>query len=324
MKENNEIVLSILIISHNQRDLLIRCVESVLKQDLPYSHEIIISDDGSTDGTWEQIMAYASKYPELIKGYQCNSSQFQPNCSSERCGVNKLNAYQHSSGKYFVNLDADDYLICEDVYKKSVELLEEHPECSMCQHRVLHVNDGEDLEKGFSYFQDIPTGTIYKAAYLIANNNMLDVNPGFVIRRNRSVNMELKLGKYFNDRSITYLHLLYGDCIWLNSFGYVYVAYRNAISQYTHYQLDELSLKNNVDILARIQLIPEWAGVFMKYCGIRAVANIYKYRNSNICLLNNSKMTFRDFEGFTFKYFLNSRIFCSICFSLEINFFSTM
>lgn len=298
--------LSILIIAHNQREYLKRCVESVLKQKLPFSYEIIISDDHSTDGTWELIEDYCKCYTQ-IQGVHCEMDYMNPICNSERCGLNKLNAYLHSSGKYFVNLDADDYLVGTDVYKRQWELLEAHPECSMCQHCVLHVNDGEPLEDGFSYFADIPTGTIYHNAYLVANNNMLDINQGFMIRRNPDVDMKVKLGKYFNDRSITYLHLLYGHCIYLNAFGYVYVMYNSAISNYSGYTREELAIKQSADILTRIQLIPEWAGVFMRHCGIRAVANIFRYRNSKVTLTNNKKMTYREFRGFTFDYFLKEK-----------------
>ena len=57
-------ILSVLIISHNQKELLRRCIESVLQQNLPFEHELIISDDASTDGTWELAQEYAEKLKE--------------------------------------------------------------------------------------------------------------------------------------------------------------------------------------------------------------------------------------------------------------------
>jgi glycosyltransferase involved in cell wall biosynthesis len=46
-------VLSILVITHNQRDLLKRCLDSVLGQKLNVPFEVIVSDDRSDDGTAE-------------------------------------------------------------------------------------------------------------------------------------------------------------------------------------------------------------------------------------------------------------------------------
>ena len=50
-------VLSILLITHNQRELLQRCLDSVLAQELRVPFEIIVSDDRSTDGTREWCLS---------------------------------------------------------------------------------------------------------------------------------------------------------------------------------------------------------------------------------------------------------------------------
>ena len=70
-------LLSIIVISHDKRDLLKRCVDSILEQDLPFEHEIIISDDASTDGSWELALNYQSKFSE-VKAYQCNTNDYNP------------------------------------------------------------------------------------------------------------------------------------------------------------------------------------------------------------------------------------------------------
>ena len=46
-------ILSIIVISHNQKEKLKRCLKSILSQSLPFEFEIIISDDNSNDGSWE-------------------------------------------------------------------------------------------------------------------------------------------------------------------------------------------------------------------------------------------------------------------------------
>ena len=49
------IILSILVITHNQRELLKRCLDSVLGQKLNVPFEVIVSDDRSDDRTAEYM-----------------------------------------------------------------------------------------------------------------------------------------------------------------------------------------------------------------------------------------------------------------------------
>jgi len=57
---------SVLMITFNQEALISKALDSILSQSiLPY--EIIISDDCSTDNTWQIILHYCKNYPTLIK-----------------------------------------------------------------------------------------------------------------------------------------------------------------------------------------------------------------------------------------------------------------
>ena len=44
-------LLSIVVISHNQREQLKRCIDSILAQKIPFEYEVLISDDASNDGS---------------------------------------------------------------------------------------------------------------------------------------------------------------------------------------------------------------------------------------------------------------------------------
>ena len=65
--EKQEIILSVIIISHEQREQLRRCVDSVLEMHLPFAFELILSDDRSKDGTYELAQAYVNRLNELQK-----------------------------------------------------------------------------------------------------------------------------------------------------------------------------------------------------------------------------------------------------------------
>lgn len=58
--------ISVLIICYNQEILIRRAIESLLSQ-AAYIYEICISDDNSTDNTWNVITEYAKNFPDLFK-----------------------------------------------------------------------------------------------------------------------------------------------------------------------------------------------------------------------------------------------------------------
>ncbi len=102
-------VVSIVIVSFNTKDLLVSCLNSIEKfADVPY--EVIVSDNGSTDGTIEEIKKL--KNVHLIEN--------NANIGFAR-GNNVARAF--SKGKYVLFLNPDT-LLKEHVLSTTVEYLE--------------------------------------------------------------------------------------------------------------------------------------------------------------------------------------------------------
>lgn len=59
--------LSVIVTVYNREKYLARCLDSILCQDLD-EYEIIVIDDGSSDGSWPMIENYRERYPEKIQG----------------------------------------------------------------------------------------------------------------------------------------------------------------------------------------------------------------------------------------------------------------
>ena len=57
---------SIILITYNQEGCVRRALDSILAQ-RSYIYEVVVSDDCSTDKTWEIIVDYSLRFPELIK-----------------------------------------------------------------------------------------------------------------------------------------------------------------------------------------------------------------------------------------------------------------
>ena len=66
------VVVSVLVPSFNTRDMLRRCLTTVFQSEGPFSLEVVVVDDGSTDGTSEMV---ASEFPsvELIRNERSKS-----------------------------------------------------------------------------------------------------------------------------------------------------------------------------------------------------------------------------------------------------------
>jgi len=93
-------LVSVIIPSFNNAQWLPDCIESCLKQE--FLKEIILVDNGSTDGSLDLIQEYVSNYPETVFFYP--NPQKGAN-SSRNLGFSK------SSGEYIQWLDSDDRLL---------------------------------------------------------------------------------------------------------------------------------------------------------------------------------------------------------------------
>ena len=60
--------LSVIVTVYNREKYLARCLDSILCQDLD-EYEIIVIDDGSSDGSWPMIENYRERYPEKIQAF---------------------------------------------------------------------------------------------------------------------------------------------------------------------------------------------------------------------------------------------------------------
>lgn len=104
------IKISVFIVSYNQKEYIEQAIQSVVNQKLsPF--EIIISDDCSTDGTWEIIQGYAKEFPQLIK-----ASRNDPNIGIFQ-NFNK--ATHMTTGNLITCVAGDDFI--KDGYFEAVE-----------------------------------------------------------------------------------------------------------------------------------------------------------------------------------------------------------
>lgn len=294
-------LLSILVVSHNQRDLLERCIESILAQTIPFEYEVIISDDNSSDGTYELAKEYERNFPN-IAAYRCDSNDCAPKIILHRSGWNRCNAYKYAKGKYFAHVDADDYFQeGSDIYWKQVELLEKHPECGCCMANLIEVKSGDSIELGKLRHGEgeFQTGQVITSDFFINSVGFIE-HSAFVYRRHPEVDLVQLYGKRYDDEIITMHHLQFGNIVCLDDWGYVYVKYPKSITAEMSKTADYIVTWCMA--LYVPQLIPKWRNVYYR-SHLRDILAVVRLARNGYCLQDDNYNAFCDLGLYIYRAF---------------------
>lgn len=169
-------VISVCLITYNQAEFIEQALKSILMQRHPYTWEIIIADDYSTDRTREIINNYYSQYSETIK------LLFQPkNVGPPKNYIDLLRA---AKGKYVAYLEGDDYWTDELKLDKQVKFLEQNKDFVACFHNVSRLQNGQlngvvypNDRKVEVEFTDLAKGDYLKSCSLMYRNSIETIDP---------------------------------------------------------------------------------------------------------------------------------------------------
>src|SRR3989338_1442429 len=120
--------LSILIVNWNTRDLMIHCVNSILRYAPPFPHEVIVVDNNSSDGSADT----------LINLYNHNKN-IRVIESIRNLGFAKGNnlAYKNSAGEYIFLLNPDAE-VTEGALEALVNFMDAYPDVGIVGPKLLN------------------------------------------------------------------------------------------------------------------------------------------------------------------------------------------
>jgi glycosyltransferase involved in cell wall biosynthesis len=118
--------ISVIIPTYNRANLVVNAIESALEQTYA-PHEVVVVDDGSTDGTWEVLK---KKFGDQIR--YCWGENSGPSAARNR-GI------AEARGEWIAFLDSDD-LWMPDKLDRQVKALEKYPDCGVCFTNAKFVN----------------------------------------------------------------------------------------------------------------------------------------------------------------------------------------
>ncbi len=117
----NSIAVSVIVPVYNAKEYLVKCLESVVNQTLK-NIEIIIIDDGSTDGSSEICMEYANRDSRIIYYKKEN----------EGLAAARQDGIERASGEYVGFVDSDDWLELNMYERMYAEANKENADIVFC------------------------------------------------------------------------------------------------------------------------------------------------------------------------------------------------
>ena len=130
IQRNNPVRVSIVLPFLNAERFLRECVESVLAQ--TYAQwELLLIDDGSTDGSSAMAREYAALHPHRIRYIEHPHHANMGISASRNAGV------LHSRGEFIAELDADDVWLANKL-EHHMPIIEAHPQVGMLYANSLY------------------------------------------------------------------------------------------------------------------------------------------------------------------------------------------
>ncbi|WP_281888516.1 glycosyltransferase family A protein [Paenibacillus sp. YYML68] len=137
-------LITVVICTYNDRQYVHWAIRSVLAQKLR-CWELLLMDDGSTDGTYEELMPYASHPSIKLLRHSTNSGK----------AASLNTALSHARGSWLLELDADDWLTADCLSELEAAAL-------------LHPQAGFLFARHFNWLEQ-GAATIYQGAAPLAN-----------------------------------------------------------------------------------------------------------------------------------------------------------
>ena len=294
-------LLSIIVISHNQKKELQRCVESILAQQIPFAYELILSDDRSSDGTFELAQEYAQKYPHVIQATQCNSDECNPAMTSDRAGFNRLNGLRYSRGKYIVHIDGDDYFIGNDCLKRQVEMLEKHPDCNICCQRYIFINEGQSLDEVVPVFSvEMFSNRIISIDEFIKTIPYIH-NSACCMRKSALKEESLSFYQY-DDVDIIFQYVGVGKVAFIDACGFVYTRYNEGTA--SHFEKIDQKILWTLPVFEAL-VAPQCTGSLFRN-GINDILDLLNYARKKVQLQKQSMQYLSRLNAFVFSSFDNN------------------
>lgn len=203
--------VSIIVVAYNEVNYIDQTLESIFNQKGIDEIEVIIGDDGSTDGTTDRIDCWKQKYPNRIKSFIMDRPSVLTNIiASVRVSEVIKRGISIATGDYLCLIAGDDFYCSTDYVHKQIANLEksEHNDCiaSICCYEK-YWDDGErEVQNNYFKNRDILSSKVYLGGHMYMHLS------AFMFRNVFKDNKCSLEGLHFvDDVGLTFIFGNYGD-----------------------------------------------------------------------------------------------------------------
>lgn len=218
--------VSIGVISYNHEKFIESCLESIRLQNYP-NIDVFVSDDASTDNTYEIIQAYNQKHPGFITSF-CKQS--------ENLGISKNcnTLLDKMTGDYIQIFGGDDIML-PDKIGRQVKVLEQNPEAALCFTNMewFWSESGRKICNHFGFLQKPKTDL----KSLVSDCTI--PTPSLLVRRTEHDGVRYREDlKYANDFYAVIELMQKGSAIYLPIIGVRYRKHKNSATLQNYFYED--------------------------------------------------------------------------------------
>jgi glycosyltransferase involved in cell wall biosynthesis len=174
-------LVSVITIFLNSEKFIEEAVESVLGQSYD-EWELLLIDDGSTDGSTDAALRYVEQHPQKIRYLEHPGHANRGMSASRNLGI------KEAKGEYLAFLDADDVWLPRKLEEQAA-ILDSQPEAAMVygttQYWYSWTGSPEDEHRDFAHGLGVPPDTLVKPPKLVSSllQNQVATTTGGLARR---------------------------------------------------------------------------------------------------------------------------------------------
>ena len=214
-------LITVIIPVYNTKKYLHNCIESILSQTY-HNLEIILIDDGSTDGSEKFVDDYAKSDKRIKVIHQKNMGL----SSARNTGL------KHATGKYITFVDSDDRIDPNMVEGLLNALVDTHADIAICSFKEIYPNG---KTKGFSHNYPKQVFTTEQAlANMLQENGFMVSATMKLFPTNYFKNTKFPTNRLHEDVGTTYKLIIKADkIVFIPNEYYIYVHHDNSIINQT-------------------------------------------------------------------------------------------
>ena len=192
----SHIAISIIVPVYNTEDFLIECLESIAAQRVDGGLEVILVDDGSTDGSGRICDEYASRDARFIVIHQQNGGL----SAARNAGID------HARGEYLMFVDSDDF-VREGFCSVPLALAREHDADIVVFDSDRVDETGRVLDARYQWYRMHVSGLLNREEALcaLARHDFFDFAWNKLYRREVFDGVRYPEGEYWEDMAISYI-----------------------------------------------------------------------------------------------------------------------